>query len=524
MEILYINPPKLNSGLDSIIKSPPLSLISLAAMVPNHGAHLFDFKVDDYDEKRFRSQLNRSDVVAISSMTPQIHHAFEVAEVAKEQGCTTIFGGYHPTLAPDYVVKNDNVDFTVRGEGENTFKEIIDFLNEDTHSETKKKDINGLSFKDEQGNIRHNPDRGLECNLDNFPMPRRDLLDMSKYVYLGAQVATLETSRGCPHNCKFCCIAQMWKDSRSHLSYRSKSLKRIMREIYDIDLKNDFIFFCEDNFTIQVKRTKKILETIKKSGIHHKINLSCQSRIDTLYRNPWIIDLMDETNMRQVFLGIESVHQQSLNAMNKRNTTPEMTRKVVNMLHDRGISIFGGIIIGYPGETKTMVRETIQFARSLNLTCMQFTPITAFPGTQFYEEMKEAGRITTHNYKYYDLFHPMMRTEELTNIEMWRLVAEAYGATYLDREWMKTQAKRYLNPFGKFNWMLNNIPRFVKDVVVSGMDMLHTQGITGSAVSEELKNLMRFDRIEELLKYRAEKKEEEVLFEKPIEQMPKINN
>ncbi|MGV9173954.1 MAG: B12-binding domain-containing radical SAM protein, partial [Promethearchaeia archaeon] len=469
MEILYINPPKLESGLDSIIKSPPLSLISLAAMVPDHGAHLFDFKVDDYDEKRFSSQLNRSDVVAITSMTPQIRHALEVAKKAKEHGCITILGGYHPTLVPEYVAKSDNVDFTVRGEGENTFKEIINYLDNKENSDIKKKNIAGISYKDDRGEIRHNEDRGLECNLDNFPLPRRDLLDMSKYVYLGARVATLETSRGCPHNCKFCCIAQMWKDSHSHLSYRSKSLKRIMREIYDIDWKNDFLFFCEDNFTIQVKRTKKILETIKKSGVHNKINLSCQSRIDTLYQNPWIIDLMDETNMRQVFLGIESVHQQSLNAMNKQNTTPTMTRKVVDMLHDRGISIFGGIIIGYPGETKTMVRETIQFARSLNLTCMQFTPITAFPGTQFYEEMKDEGKITTYDYKYYDLFHPMMETNELTNIDLYRLVAEAYGATYLDRKWMKTQAKRYLNPFGKFNWMLKNIPRFVKDVIKSGM-------------------------------------------------------
>ncbi|MFO8020422.1 MAG: radical SAM protein [Promethearchaeia archaeon] len=521
MEILYINPPKLDSGLDSIIKSPPLSLISLAAMVPEHGAELFDFKVDDYNEKRFRSQLNRSDVVAITSMTPQIYQALDVAEMAKEHGCTTILGGYHPTLAPEFVAKDESVDFTVRGEGENTFKEIIDFLESEQQPEAKKKDIAGISYKNDEGNIRHNQDRGLEPNLDNFPKPRRDLLDMSKYVYLGSQVATLETSRGCPHNCKFCCIAKMWKDSRSNLAYRTKSLKRIMREIYDIDWKNDFIFFCEDNFTILPKRTKKILEAVKKSGIHNKIKLSCQSRIDTLYRNPWIIDLMDETNMRQVFLGIESVHQQSLNAMNKQNTTPEMTRKVVSMLHDRGISIFGGIIIGYPGETKRMVRETIQFARSLNLTLMQFTPITAFPGTEFYDEMKEADKITTHNYKYYDLFHPMMETDKLNKNEIWRLVAEAYGATYLDKEWMKTQAKRYLNPFGKFRWMLGNLPKFIKEVMRTGMDMLHTQGITGAAVSDEMKKLMKFEHIEEVLKYQAEKQEEDFMLEH-LEQAPKI--
>lgn len=498
MNILYVNPAKLSSGLDAIIKGPPLSLISIAAMVPDHEATLFDFKIHKYKEKRFRSLLNRSDIVAITSMTPQISHALEVAEMAKEHGCTTIMGGYHPTLAPDYVIGNEQVDYIIRGEGEHTFKEIVDYIDGNTKN-VALKDIDGLSYRDSNNKIHHNRERRIEPNLDNFPLPRRDLLDDKKYIYLGARVTPLESSRGCPHQCKFCCITKMWRNPEQHITYRSKSVKRIMQELYDLNWNNDFVFFCEDNFTIQVKRTKKILDAVIKSGVMNEIYLSCQSRIDTLYRNPWLVDLMNEAGMKQVFLGIETVHQQSLDAMNKGNTTPQMTRKVVNMLHDRGISIFGGIIIGYPGETKTMVRQTIQFARSLDLTCMQFTPITAFPGTEFYDEMKEKNMITSHNYRNYDLFRPMMKTEQLSNIDMYRLVAEAYASTYLDEYWMKNQAKRFLNPFGKFNWMLKNIPQFAKSVVVSGLDMLHTQGITGSVVSDELKSFMKYERIEEYL-------------------------
>ncbi len=115
MRILYVNPARLESGLDAIIKGPPLSLISIAAMVPEHDAKLFDFKIDKFKEKRFRRELNRHDVVAITSMTPQIDHAFEVAQMAKEQGCTTIIGGYHPTLDPDYVAKHQSVDYAIRG-------------------------------------------------------------------------------------------------------------------------------------------------------------------------------------------------------------------------------------------------------------------------------------------------------------------------------------------------------------------------------------------------------------------------
>ena len=210
-----------------------------------------------------------------------------------------------------------------------------------------------------------------------------------------------------------------------------------MQEIYAIDWKNNFIFFCEDNFSIKIKRTKEILDTIIKSGVNNKIYFSCQSRVDTLHKNPWLITLMAKAGMRQIFLGIETVHQQSLDAMNKQNTTPKMTEEVVNMIKDHGISIFGGVIIGYPGETREMVHQTIQFTKSLKLTCVQFTPITAFPGTEFFNEMKAKGMVTSYNYKHYNLFHPMMRTDQLTNIEVCRLVAEAYASYYLGSGYIK---------------------------------------------------------------------------------------
>ncbi len=490
MKILYINPSRIASGLDAIIKGPPLNLISIAAMVPEHEAELFDFKVHKYSENRFRSNLNRSDIVAITSMTPQISHALEVAQMAKNQGCTTIIGGYQPTLVPDFVAKHTAVDYAIRGEGEHTYKELIDYINGDKKRMTLK-DIDGLSYKNKEGKVIHNQERQLEPNLDNFPMPRRDLLDDKKYIYLGTRVAQLESSRGCPHNCKFCCIIKMWRNSNRPMTYRTKSIKRIMQEVYDIDFRNNFIFFCEDNFTIKIKRTKKILETLIRSGVPNKIYFSCQSRVDSLYRNQWLIDLMHKAGMRQVFLGIESVHQQSLDAMNKRNTTPDMVRKVVSMLQDRGISIFGGMIIGFPGETKTMVRQNIQYAKSLNMSIVQFTPITAFPGTEFYNEMSEKKMVTSHDYKHYNLFYPMMRTEQLSSNELYQLVGEAYSAYYLSKGWVRTMAKRYINPFGKFNWMSRNIPRFIKTVAKTAVDMFLSMGITQSLISDEMKELMK---------------------------------
>jgi radical SAM superfamily enzyme YgiQ (UPF0313 family) len=280
----------------------------------------------------------------------------------------------------------------------------------------------------------------------------------------------------------------MWRNfDNKKVTYRTKSISRIMHEIYDIDDKTKFIFFCEDNFTINIKRTNKILDTIIRSGIQNKFYFSCQSRVDTLYRNPYLIEKLYKAGFRQIFLGIESVHQQSLDAMNKHNTTPEMSKVVVKRLRDHGISIFGGVIIGFPGETKRMVRQNIQNTINLNLDVVQFTPITAFPGTPFYEEMKEEGKITSKNYKHYDLFHPMMRTDQLTSKEMYRLVVEAYAAFYM-KSWLLKRGKEYLNPFGKFNWMFKNITKLISQMVFGGMSMFYSQGITTKAISAELKD------------------------------------
>jgi radical SAM superfamily enzyme YgiQ (UPF0313 family) len=199
--------------------------------------------------------------------------------------------------------------------------------------------------------------------------------------------------------------------------------------------------------------------------------------------------MMHKAGMRQVFLGIESVHQQSLDRMNKRNTTASMTKKVVKMLQDHGICIFGGVIIGYPGETKKMVRETIRFIKDLELDFVQFTPITAFPGTDFFDEMEKKGKIKSRNYKHYDLFHSMMETDELTEKELHQLVLEAYSYYYFGMEWLQLLTKRYMNPFGKYNWMLSKIPKVARKVIISGLQMFRNQGISSDMVSSNLKTI-----------------------------------
>ena len=145
------------------------------------------------------------------------------------------------------------------------------------------------------------------------------------------------------------------------------------------------------------------------------------------------------------------------------------------------------MIIGFPGETKRMVRQNIQNTIDLDLDVVQFTPITAFPGTPFYDEVKQEGKITSYNYKHYDLFHPMMKTDQLTTKDMYKLVVEAYAAFYM-KNWLIKRGKEYLNPFGKFNWMFRNLGNLVKQMVFGGIKMFYSQGVTPNQISSELNN------------------------------------
>lgn len=499
MNILYVNPGRIAAGLDSIIKGPPLALLSIAAMAPDHGAELFDFKVDTFHDDAFRRRLNHFDVVAITSLTPQIPSAYEVAEMAKDAGCHTILGGYQPTLVPEEVAAHPAVDFAVRGEGEHTFRDIVDYL-DGNKNHVALKEIPGISYvppDTDGGTVVHNADRQLEQNLDIFPFPRRDLLAGKKYHYFGATIEAMETSRGCPHNCNFCCIHKMWKDPRGQAAnaragYRTKSIRRIMQELYELDWSKFFTFFCEDNFTMIPRRAEAICDWIIRSGLPSKLHFSCQSRVDTIVRYPHLVDKMAEAGFRQVFLGIESVHQQTLDAIGKR-TSVEQAKRAVQMLHDRGISIFGSIIIGFPGETRRMVRENLLFAGELDLDQVQFTSITAFPGTPYFDEVTEKGWVATKDWRRYNLMQTMMGTDDLSASEIYALVAEAYATHYLNARWPLGKLFQYVTK-RRFRWFLPLLPKFMREFVLSGREMFRTQGIHMGIVSDETRAIRKSHR------------------------------
>ncbi|MHA1714323.1 MAG: B12-binding domain-containing radical SAM protein, partial [Promethearchaeota archaeon] len=181
MKVLLINPDSGSGiGLDLFLKGPPLALMSLAGGIPEQDVEIIDLKVKSMPVNKIRKKIASSDVVGITSYTPSIARALNLARIVKnvDRGIPVVLGGYHASLLPEETVANREVDIVVRGEGEFTFKELIDHfetvLGSNKDFRDGLKDIKGIAYK-KNGIVKMTEARPLVKNLDDLPFPRRDL-------------------------------------------------------------------------------------------------------------------------------------------------------------------------------------------------------------------------------------------------------------------------------------------------------------------------------------------------------------
>ncbi|NVM31135.1 MAG: cobalamin B12-binding domain-containing protein, partial [Candidatus Helarchaeota archaeon] len=308
MKILLINPTLASPvvGLDRFIKAPPLGLMSIAATVPNHEVEILDLKYRKFLNRSIRKKMSRADIVGISCLTPSYTATMKLCKMAKEEGVPTLVGGYHPTLVPE-LVERPEIDYIVRGEGELTFPTLIDAIN----NGHKMDDVLGVSYS-KNGSVHHNPPRPLIDDLDTLPFPRRDLVRGNYYAYFGGSVDVMESSRGCAHDCHFCCVIQFHQRR-----FRTKSPERVIQELHQLNKRRYWHIFQDSSFTLNMKRVDKICDLIIEHGLENKW-YSAQGRVDSVVKNPAIVDKMQKAGFKMLFIGIESIFQKSLDIIGKK--------------------------------------------------------------------------------------------------------------------------------------------------------------------------------------------------------------
>jgi radical SAM superfamily enzyme YgiQ (UPF0313 family) len=248
-KIALVNPPLLK-GASHHPSFPPLGLTYLAAVLDqdDHEVKIIDCPICEIDHEKLKAELASfaPALVGITSMTPMISSAFQSARVAKEAcpDSTVIIGGTHASFMDKQILSQEAaVDIVVRGEGEQTLLELAQHsANSDSFHE-----IDGITFKNNDGQIIQTPNRDFIQNLDELPFPAYKYIPLEKYKIFGKTHLPVMTSRGCPYQCAFCVASQVFG-----AKFRARSPKNVVDEIEWLrDVHGaDGISFQDDTLTI----------------------------------------------------------------------------------------------------------------------------------------------------------------------------------------------------------------------------------------------------------------------------------
>ncbi len=409
---------------------PPLGLASIATVLKEqeHVVRILDLPVYDYtldDISKYISAFN-PELIAFAAITPTIDKAYIIATAVKPYTTATIvFGGLHPSLYPEETLKQcPAVDLVCIGEGEYTFLELTDKL-EKQQSIT---DIPGICYRDGTL-IRRTSPRPIIKDLNDLPIPSREFFEMDRYIplpnqYKAIPVTNMMTARGCPYNkCTFCFEAGDHKPV-----FRRVSAQRAVEEVRMLvdSYKIKEISFWDDVFIVGQSWMKEFTDGLKKEKID--ILYSCYGYFP--YTTHDILKLAKESGCWNIFYGVEAGNQQLLDII-KKGFTKEQARKVIQWTHELGIETRGSFILGLPGETPALAKETVDFAIELDLDYAQFTLNTPFPSTEMWKSGSQYGTLDT-NYDQYSVHNPVYLPKGYkSKEELLKMQKYAYRKFYL---------------------------------------------------------------------------------------------
>jgi radical SAM superfamily enzyme YgiQ (UPF0313 family) len=372
MKILLISPAvdaekRTNKGL----MMPQLALYILAGLTPpEHEVVIIEEETGHIDLEQ------ECNMVGISCMTANAPRAYELCREFKRRGKTVILGGVHPSILPDEALQH--ADCVVVGEAEGVWEILIkDFQN------------NNLKIK------YHDPipDLGKYVPKDFSKMIKKGLFNLIPIM----------TTRGCPYNCDFCCVTNLFGKKIRHIP-----IENVVRDIQESGSKN--FMFLDDNIIGHPKYAKELFRAIKPL----RIKWVGQASISLLTRDDELMQLAAESGCKVLFFGIESVSEEQLQSMRKAIKEIEHLESAFKKIKKMGILILASMIFGFDNDTKEIFNETVRFLIRNKVSIASFNVLTPYPGTKIYENFKNENRLITTEWMYYDhntvVFKPINMT------------------------------------------------------------------------------------------------------------------
>lgn len=370
---------------------PPMGTISVYAWLHHRGYNVehIDTQFGDVTEASLTAALRkgRYDVVALPVFTPLVDYACSTARLVRRvlPSCKIVFGGIHVTTLPEPTMRQcPECDFIIRHEAEYSFDELLSAY-ADGRDWTG---IPGLVYRGEGGRLVVNPQRPFIGDLDSLPREFYADIDLKKYRPHATQYVRLPsipilTQRGCPYSCSYC-EAGLILGKKVRFFSPARIVSEIKFLIREKGIRD--VYFQDSTFTINKKWTMELMELM----IREKLDLTwtCNTRADRI--DPELLGAMYAAGGRQLQMGIESGNQASLDLV-KKGLKVEQQTQGVRWAHDAGFRCFLSYILCLPGETPEMVRNTIDYAKTLGAqTAIFFLPVP-YPGSDLFESCKKDG-------------------------------------------------------------------------------------------------------------------------------------
>src|SRR5262249_41967978 len=444
--VLLINPTfnvhehygKLSDAASLLL---PVSLLYLGGMLEAQGipVRILDGQCDDLSEPALMKAIDdmKPAFVGITMLTPTSMDFYKLANIIKSHypNLYILAGGTHPTVMPDEVMEDPNIDLIAISEAEHTMIEVYNAIVSGGWDVAALKQIPGIVFRDKDQIVK-TADRPLFSDLDKLPMPmwhgvKMDLYHQVPDSSFARPMRVMMSSRGCPFKCIFCSARQV-----SGFKYRAHSADRVVEEMEILVNKYNArqIIFLDDNFIISKKRVFEICEKMMQKGLHKKMVWTAAGRADEVTEP--LLKAMKDASCKMISFGIESGSPRLLELM-KKGEKKEHIEKAVAMARKVGLKTRGTLILGFPTETRDESIETIEFAKRLGLDFAKFSLATPYPGTALYNIAKERGLITGKDWSRfnsqagYSTYDPVFIPEGRTASEMKELQRLATKEFYL---------------------------------------------------------------------------------------------
>lgn len=423
---------------------PPLGLLYLGKIleINNHHVEVFDGNAEQISEDKIKKIAEKNNVVGLTvySQPKDKEFAFKISKIIRESNpkIKLIIGGPHVSLLTERALKEFNADIAVRGPGETVIASLIDSIKMKKPIEN----LPGVCYK-KDNKIIHNLKENKIENLDEIHFPARHLTDKYTYGYImntkygRGKVASILTSRGCPHRCRFCGL-------KAHIPhYQKRSVANITKEIDEIVSQGyETIIFSDDNFLEDRARIEKIMDHI----IENHPNLSLwidEARADS--GDKTLYEKMKKAGVEIIHFGIESGNQEVLDYYNKKLRI-ENVKKTIKLSNKMGFLSIGSFILGAPIETEKHLEQTIKYALSLPLDLVSFLVLRYVYGSDIWYEAEKAGKINYEKDGHFIYADSSKNLGNFTTEELINFTERAYKRFYYNPSlWFRVLFKSIRN-------------------------------------------------------------------------------